>query len=42
MGGIAMAIDRKTLAALTKKMRQVGLPEPEEAAREELETGEQL
>ena len=34
-----MAINRKKLADLAAKMRQVNLPDPEEAAREELETG---
>ncbi len=34
-----MAIHRKALADLTAKMRQLGLPDPEGAAREELETG---
>src|SRR4051812_27994082 len=38
-GGVAMAVDPVALAELTAKMRQLGLPDPERAARAELETG---
>jgi hypothetical protein len=34
-----MTIDPKALAALAAKMRQLNLPDPKKAAREELETG---
>lgn len=34
-----MPIDPEQLAALTKQMQQVGIPDPEAAAKQELETG---
>lgn len=37
-----MSIDPQVLADLTVKMDEVGLPDPEGAAREELETGEPI
>jgi hypothetical protein len=37
-----MPIDPKKLAALTEQMRSLGLPDPENAAREELKTGDPI
>ena len=37
-----MALDRKVLRDLTAKMKQLGLPNPAELAREELESGEPI
>ena len=37
-----MALDRKALKDLTARMKQLGLPDPAAAAREELESGEPI